>query len=142
MYILRNALGPMEVLCKITALVQPICYNLKVLDLMCALVDFVSDSIVDVVIKGLYGHIIMFTWLIQLMLQDLDEFIDRIHKMFYVSVSFTKHSFNFNTNSSKPLSQIKSEIVADIKKKAKIIYIFSYWMDIVSAMMFLWTFLK
>lgn len=51
--LIRNALGPMDVICKVTELVEPICYNLKILDLMCGLVDFVSDSIVDIVVKGL-----------------------------------------------------------------------------------------
>lgn len=73
---------------------------------------------------------------------DLEEFIDRIHKMFYVSVTFTKHSFNFETNSSKSLATIKEEIIADIRKQASLIYIFSYWMDIVSGLMFLWTISK
>ncbi|KAG4079821.1 hypothetical protein HA402_014952 [Bradysia odoriphaga] len=119
-----KALGPLDVVCKVTELVQPICFNLKILDLMCGLVDFASDSIIDVVIK------------------DLEEFIDRIHKMFYVSVTFTKHSFNFKTNSSKSLATIKDEIIADIKKQASLIYVFSYWMDIISCLMFLWTISK
>lgn len=50
---IRNALGPMDIICKVTDLVQPICFNLKILDLMCGLVDFVSDAIVDVVVKRL-----------------------------------------------------------------------------------------
>ena len=43
----------MDIVCKVTELVEPICFNLKILDLMCGLVDFVSDAIVDVVVKRL-----------------------------------------------------------------------------------------
>lgn len=108
---------------------------------MCAFVDFVSDSIVDVVVKGLLAKKKIRMWLI-LVLLDLEEFIDKIHKMFYVSVSFTKQSFNFKTNSSKSVSEIREEIIADIRQQASLIYIFSYWMDIVSGLMFLWTISK
>ncbi len=48
-----KALGPLDIVCKVTELVEPICFNLKIFDLMCGLVDFVSDSIVNIVMKGL-----------------------------------------------------------------------------------------
>lgn len=48
----RKSLGIMDAVCKVTELVQPICFNLKILDLMCGLVSFASDSILDVVLKG------------------------------------------------------------------------------------------
>lgn len=57
----RAKLGPLEILCNITYLVQAICYSVKFLDYVCDLVDFVSDAIVGVVKKSINGGLKMAT---------------------------------------------------------------------------------
>lgn len=43
-------------------------------------------------------------------------FVDNVQEMFYVSVSID-HDFEFQTNSSKTLTQIQADINKDIQEK-------------------------
>lgn len=46
-------LGPLfNWLCSLTYIVQSVCYLVKFLDLICIIVDFISDSVVGVVIRS------------------------------------------------------------------------------------------
>lgn len=48
------ALGPMfNWLCSLTYIVQSVCYIVKPFDLVCVIVDFISNSVIGVVIKSI-----------------------------------------------------------------------------------------
>lgn len=119
----RIKLGWFEPLCNITYLAKTICYSVKFLDYMCVLVDFVSDSIVGVV------------------LDRMEMFSEEIHKIFYVSIKF-QHKFHFETNTSKTLTEIKHDIMADVRERSQTFLMVVSWIQFVAGLFFLWMIAK
>ncbi|CAH1169930.1 unnamed protein product, partial [Phaedon cochleariae] len=89
-------------LCSLAYIVQSVCYLVKIFDLVCMVVDFISDSIIGVVIRKVKG------------------FVRHIRTMFYVRIKFS-HSFHFETNSSKSIAEISKGIVHEIKDRTRTI---------------------
>ncbi|KAJ8955683.1 hypothetical protein NQ318_008554 [Aromia moschata] len=96
-------LGPLfNWLCSITYIVKSVCYLVKFLDFICILVDFISNSVIGVVIR------------------KVKTFIRHIKTMFYVRIKFS-HSFQFQTNSSRTVSEIAHEIVGEIRERTRVL---------------------
>ncbi|XP_018322438.2 DC-STAMP domain-containing protein 2-like [Agrilus planipennis] len=87
-------------LCSITYLVQGVCYIVKKLDFICILVDFVSSSVVGVIIRR------------------MKNFVRRIKAMFYVQLRFS-HSFHFETNQSKTMNEMTAGIATEFKNRTQ-----------------------
>ncbi|KAJ8970326.1 hypothetical protein NQ317_019606, partial [Molorchus minor] len=96
-------LGPMfSWLCSVAYLVKSVCYLVKFLDFICMLVDFISNSIIGVVVR------------------KVKSFIRHIKTMFYVRIKFS-HSFQFQTNTSKTMTEIAHEIVGEIRERTRVL---------------------
>ncbi|KAG5882313.1 hypothetical protein JTB14_019337 [Gonioctena quinquepunctata] len=87
-------------MCSITYIVKAVCYIVKPFDLLCLIVDFISNSIIGVVVR------------------KVKSFVRHIRTMFYVRIKFS-HSFHFETQSSKSIMEISREIVQEIKDRSK-----------------------
>ncbi|XP_044747467.1 DC-STAMP domain-containing protein 2-like [Coccinella septempunctata] len=97
----QASLGPFfSWTCSIGYLLESVCYIVKPFDLICLLVDFLSDSIIGVVMR------------------KLKIFIRHVKTMFYVRIKFS-HSYHFESKSSKSMREIASSIVGEVKTRTK-----------------------
>ncbi|RZC33618.1 DC-STAMP domain-containing protein 2-like [Asbolus verrucosus] len=110
-------LGPwFSWLCSVAYLVQSVCYIVKIFDYVCMLVDFISDSVIGVVVRseGCRSRRL----LIKSNALEVKSFIRHVRTMFYVRIKFS-HSFHFHTNSSKSYSEVAKGIVTEIKERTE-----------------------
>lgn len=68
-------------------------------------------------------------------------FIAEIKRLFDVSISFD-HDFYFQTTSSKDLSKVKEDIMADIHRKMRSFLIIFGWLDMIAFALFIWIIVK
>ncbi|KAG5678517.1 hypothetical protein PVAND_008184 [Polypedilum vanderplanki] len=94
----RDNLGIFASFCDAGYLVKNFCYTFKTIEVLCEIIDFISDSVLTNIEK------------------QMKIFVDNVKEIFYVSVSID-HNFEFQTNSSKNLSQIQAEINKDIQER-------------------------
>ncbi|KAL9906955.1 uncharacterized protein ACN427_003359 [Glossina fuscipes fuscipes] len=112
----REKLGPLKALCHLTKLFSMFCYAAKIVDVICVLIDFVDDAIIGVVMN------------------KLKEFANEVKRLFDVSITFD-HDFYFKTTSSKELSQIRDDIMKDIRKHMQTFILIFGWLDILSVLL-------
>ncbi|CAG9857121.1 unnamed protein product [Phyllotreta striolata] len=94
-------LGPMfNWMCSITYIVRSVCYIVKIFDVVCVIVDFISNSIIGVVVR------------------KVKTFIRHIRTMFYVRIKFS-HSFHYESKASKSVTEIAREIQGEVKRRLK-----------------------
>ncbi|XP_049771090.1 DC-STAMP domain-containing protein 2 [Schistocerca cancellata] len=118
------ALGPLfSWLCSIVYVGQALCFIFKVLDLICALVDLIKDTVTGPIKK------------------KLREFLWRLKNIFYVSVDF-KHSYDFETEQSKTLKEVAAEITAEVKERAAVISSIFDKISLVASLFFLIIFFR
>ncbi|XP_045470431.1 uncharacterized protein LOC123677756 isoform X3 [Harmonia axyridis] len=95
--------------CSIGYLLNTVCYLVKPFDLICLLVDFISNSIIGVVIR------------------KIKIFIRHVKTMFYVKIKFS-HSYHFESKSSKSMRDIARSIVEEVKMKTRgIVSVFEFF---------------
>ncbi|XP_062549952.1 DC-STAMP domain-containing protein 2 isoform X2 [Armigeres subalbatus] len=111
----KQKLGPMDFMCEVTHVAKVVCYSVKVVDLICELIDFASSYIVDEIERR------------------LEKFIHDIQVMFFVEVDFD-HSFEFKTNFSKNYSEIATDITKEIKHRSRYIFTILNIFTIVSSL--------
>uniref|UniRef100_A0A1A9VJ91 Dendritic cell-specific transmembrane protein-like domain-containing protein n=1 Tax=Glossina austeni TaxID=7395 RepID=A0A1A9VJ91_GLOAU len=116
MYIGSEKLGPLKALCHLTKIFSMLCYAAKIVDVICVLIDFVDDAIIGVV------------------MDKLKEFANEVKRLFDVSITFD-HDFYFKTTSSKELSQIRDDIMKDIRKHMQTFILIFGWLDILSVLL-------
>ncbi|KAM7354818.1 DC-STAMP domain-containing protein 2-like [Cochliomyia hominivorax] len=112
----RSKLGPIKGLCQLTHVFSMLCYTAKIVDVVCVLVDFVSDDIIATVMA------------------KLEMFVAEIKNLFDVSISFD-HDFYFQTTSSKELKQVQKDIMSDIHKKMNTFVLIFGWLDLTSMLL-------
>uniref|UniRef100_A0A1B0AET0 Dendritic cell-specific transmembrane protein-like domain-containing protein n=1 Tax=Glossina pallidipes TaxID=7398 RepID=A0A1B0AET0_GLOPL len=112
----REKLGPLKALCHLTKIFSMLCYAAKIVDVICVLIDFVDDAIIGVV------------------MDKLKEFANEVKRLFDVSITFD-HDFYFKTTSSKELSQIRDDIMKDIRKHMQTFILIFGWLDILSVLL-------
>ncbi|CAH1985245.1 unnamed protein product [Acanthoscelides obtectus] len=94
-------MGPMfSWLCSIVYIVKSVCYVVKVFDLVCMVVDFISNSIIGVVIR------------------KVKIFVRHIKVMFYIRIRFS-HSYKYQMNASKTMSDVSRDIMAEVKHRTE-----------------------
>ncbi|XP_066262197.1 uncharacterized protein [Euwallacea similis] len=114
------SLGPLfNWLCSLSYIVKAVCYIVKIFDYVCMMVDFLSNSVVGVIIR------------------KIKTFVRHIKTMFYVRIRFS-HSFKYKTVSSKSVTQIAKEIVAEIKDRSRNIVAFFNFMTLTSMLFFMY----
>ncbi|XP_066142810.1 DC-STAMP domain-containing protein 2-like [Euwallacea fornicatus] len=114
------SLGPLfNWLCSLSYIVKAVCYIVKIFDYICMMVDFLSNSVVGVIIR------------------KMKTFVRHIKTMFYVKIRFS-HSFKYKTVSSKSVTQIAKEIVAEIKDRSRDIVAFFNFMTLASLLFFVY----
>ncbi|KAK9892024.1 hypothetical protein WA026_018212 [Henosepilachna vigintioctopunctata] len=86
--------------CSLGYLLSTVCYIVKPFDLICMLVDFISNSIIGVVVR------------------KVKIFIRHVKTMFYVRIKFS-HSFHFQSNSSKSMKEVAEGIVGEVKTRTR-----------------------
>ncbi|KAJ8924160.1 hypothetical protein NQ315_006944 [Exocentrus adspersus] len=117
-------LGPLfNWLCNLAYIVQSVCYLVKFLDLICMIVDFISDSVVGVVIR------------------KVKTFVRHIRTMFYVRIRFS-HSFQFQTNTSRTMDEIAKEMVAEIKQRTQLLREIFQFMTSAATLFFLFVIIQ
>ncbi|XP_018570719.1 DC-STAMP domain-containing protein 2-like [Anoplophora glabripennis] len=117
-------LGPLfSWLCSIAYIVQSVCYLVKFLDLICMIVDFISDSIVGVVIR------------------KVKTFIRHVKTMFYVRIKIS-HSFEFQTNSSKTVAEIAHAMTAEVRQRTEVMRTIFKFMTSAATVFFLFLIIK
>ncbi|ETN64289.1 hypothetical protein AND_003965 [Anopheles darlingi] len=85
----KEEMGAMDFLCEVTQVAKSICFGARMVDMFCELIDFVSDSIVDEIERG-----------IQNLMQYMEE-------LFRVQVEYD-HAYDFETNASNVLGVVSS----------------------------------
>ncbi|XP_018046467.1 PREDICTED: LOW QUALITY PROTEIN: uncharacterized protein LOC108685963 [Atta colombica] len=110
----KAKLGPLfKGICNITYVVRTLCYTVKPLDFICILVSYVADTIVNDV------------------QEKIKRFTRHIKAMFYVKVKFS-HSFHFETNQTKTIEDVSTDIITEIQAKTnKFLAVFD-WMSFVT----------
>ncbi|XP_012059688.1 PREDICTED: uncharacterized protein LOC105622889 [Atta cephalotes] len=110
----KAKLGPLfRGICNITYIVRTLCYTVKPLDFICILVSYVADTIVNDV------------------QEKIKRFTRHIKAMFYVKVKFS-HSFHFETNQTKTIEDVSTDIITEIQAKTnKFLAVFD-WMSFVT----------
>ncbi|XP_058463840.1 DC-STAMP domain-containing protein 2 [Malaya genurostris] len=99
----KKRIHGIELLCEVTHVAKVVCYSVKLIDYMCELIDFASDTIIEDIER------------------KLQEFMYNMTIMFAVKVDFD-HTFAFKTNSTKSFSQITNEIEEEIRHKSKSLF--------------------
>ncbi|XP_017783011.1 PREDICTED: DC-STAMP domain-containing protein 2-like [Nicrophorus vespilloides] len=101
-------LGPLfNWLCNITYLVKSVCYIVKLLDYVCMVVDFIKDTVSTILLR-------------------VKQFVRHIRTMFYVRIKFS-HSFHYESNHSKSMTDITTGIVTELKQRTSgLIRIFDF----------------
>ncbi|XP_061389998.1 DC-STAMP domain-containing protein 2-like [Musca vetustissima] len=110
-------LGAVKSLCQVTQLFAMLCYATKVVDVICVLVVFVNESIIETV------------------MERLKMFTDEVKRLFDVSITFD-HDFYFKTTTSRELDDIKKDIMFDIHSRMKTFVLIFGWLDMLSLFMF------
>nr|XP_018907459.1 PREDICTED: DC-STAMP domain-containing protein 2-like [Bemisia tabaci] len=85
-------------LCSAAYAVDLVCYPVKFVDYFCEFVSFISDD----VLAGIR--------------RKIKEFERKLKTMFYVKITFS-HSFSFQTNQTKTVRDVASDIIAEVKKR-------------------------
>ncbi|XP_059216473.1 DC-STAMP domain-containing protein 2 [Stomoxys calcitrans] len=116
-------LGPVKGLCQVTHIFSMLCYPSKIVDAICVLVAFANETIIDTVMK------------------KLKSFNAEVRKLFDVSINFD-HDFYFKTTSSKELSEIRRDIMRDIRKRLNTFVLIFGWLDVIGLLMFVLIVLK
>ncbi|XP_049542841.1 DC-STAMP domain-containing protein 2-like [Anopheles darlingi] len=94
----KEEMGAMDFLCEVTQVAKSICFGARMVDMFCELIDFVSDSIVDEIERG-----------IQNLMQYMEE-------LFRVQVEYD-HAYDFETNASKSFADISADIRGEIEQR-------------------------
>ncbi|XP_055844080.1 DC-STAMP domain-containing protein 2 [Episyrphus balteatus] len=112
----KEQMGILEDLCNVTEISRALCYSVKFIDVICELVDFVSDSIVATVTE------------------KLQKFTDDIKNMFFASIKFD-HEFNFKTVATKNLTTVGSDILTEIQNQMSEFFVLFSWVEFVGSFM-------
>ncbi|KAF3430240.1 hypothetical protein E2986_05482 [Frieseomelitta varia] len=111
----KAKLGPIfGLVCNITYVVSTLCYIVKPLDFICMLVSYIADTVVGVVKR------------------KVKKFTMHMKAMFYVKVKFS-HSFHFETNQSKTIGDVSSNIAAEIRSRTDTLFGFFDFMNFVTS---------
>ncbi|XP_050094158.1 DC-STAMP domain-containing protein 2-like [Anopheles aquasalis] len=94
----KEEMGAMDFLCEVTQVAKSICFGARMVDMFCELIDFVSDSIVEEIERG-----------IQNLMQYMEE-------LFRVQVDYD-HAYDFETNASKSFAEISADIRGEIEQR-------------------------
>ncbi|XP_014489319.1 PREDICTED: DC-STAMP domain-containing protein 2-like [Dinoponera quadriceps] len=98
-------------ICNLAYIVGALCYIVKPLDLICMMVSYIADTIVDAVRK------------------KIKRFTLHVRAMFYVKVKFS-HSFHLETNQSKTIEDISTDIISEVRSRTdKFLAVFD-WMSL------------
>ncbi|KAL1123546.1 hypothetical protein AAG570_002623 [Ranatra chinensis] len=101
---IRVKLGPMfNWMCSVGHLTKVTCYTVKLMDLMCDMVEYVTDDNVEIV------------------LNKFEELARRVKNMFYVDVVFN-HTYNYKMQFSKTVKEMSAGVVYGIRKKLSFFY--------------------
>ncbi|XP_046414178.1 DC-STAMP domain-containing protein 2-like [Neodiprion virginianus] len=120
----KASLGPFfGAICNLAYIAGLLCWIVKPFDIICMLVSFISDSIIDVVRK------------------KINKFTKHVKAMFYVKVKFS-HSFHFETNQSKSISEVATGIVTEIRSRTDRFLTVFDWMTVVTSLFFLFMMLR
>ncbi|EFN90000.1 DC-STAMP domain-containing protein 2 [Harpegnathos saltator] len=110
-------------ICNLAYIVGALCYIVKPLDLICMLVSYVADTIVDAVRK------------------KVKRFTRHVKAMFYVKVKFS-HTFHLETNQSKTIEDVSTDIINEVRLRTdKFLAVFD-WMSFLTTFFILFMLLR
>ncbi|XP_055913918.1 DC-STAMP domain-containing protein 2 [Eupeodes corollae] len=119
----KEQMGILDDLCNVTEIFRGLCYSVKFIDVICELMDFVSDSIIATVTE------------------KLKQFNDDIKRLFYVSIKFD-HEFNFKTVATKNLTDVGNDILSEINNQMNEFFVLFTWTEFVGSFMVFFVILK
>lgn len=145
----KAKLGPyLGAVCNLTYVVSTLCYVVKPFDLICMLVSYIADTVVGAVKKSkcpfepistdsspyLSSQIVLETNLEYSLLRfaGIKRFTMHMKAMFYVKVKFS-HSFHFETNETKTISEVSKGITTEIRARTDKIFRFFNFVNLVTS---------